>query len=65
MAGSNVVDITHIRKGMELHAADGVKLGKITEVWLGTDPAGPWSYPAGAPDIMMATSAAGQRSAAA
>ena len=38
MAGSNVVDITQIRKGMEIHAADGVKLGKIAEVWVGTDP---------------------------
>ena len=38
MAGSNVIDITQIRTGMEVQAADGVKLGKIAEVWVGTDP---------------------------
>jgi hypothetical protein len=38
LAGSNMVDITQVRKGMEIHAADGIKLGKIAEVWVGTDP---------------------------
>ena len=38
MAGSTVIDITQIRTGMEVQAADGVTLGKIAEVWVGTDP---------------------------
>jgi hypothetical protein len=32
------VDIGQIRKGMRVHASDGTDLGKVTEVWLGTDP---------------------------
>jgi hypothetical protein len=31
--------ITQIQEGMEVHTADDVKLGKITQVWIGTDPA--------------------------
>ncbi len=34
-----VVDIARIHKGMEVHASDGVCLGKVRELWLGTDPA--------------------------
>ena len=30
--------IARVRKGMEVHTADGKKLGKVAEVWLGTDP---------------------------
>ena len=36
MASENVV--TRVRKGMQVLTADGQKLGKVTEVWLGTDP---------------------------
>ena len=36
MASENV--IARVRKGMEVHTADGQKLGKVAEVWLGTDP---------------------------
>ncbi len=36
MASENV--IAQVRAGMEVHTADGQKLGKVTEVWLGTDP---------------------------
>ena len=36
MASENV--IADARKGMEVHSADGQKLGKVSEVWLGTDP---------------------------
>ena len=36
MATENIV--ARVRKGMEVHAADGQKLGKVAEVWLGTDP---------------------------
>jgi hypothetical protein len=38
MVGKNVIDITQLRKGMEVHAVDGAKLGTIAEVWVGTDP---------------------------
>ncbi len=30
--------IARIRKGMEVHTADGQSLGKVVEVYLGTDP---------------------------
>ena len=30
--------IAQIRKGMEIHTADGHTLGKVTEIWYGTDP---------------------------
>ena len=33
------IDMARIRKGMEVHTSDGAKLGKVAEVWLGTDPA--------------------------
>ena len=33
------VDIAQIRKGMQVRSSDGVDLGKVAEVWLGTDPA--------------------------
>ena len=36
MASENV--ITRVRKGMEVHTADGQVLGKVAEVWVGTDP---------------------------
>ncbi len=36
MASENV--IARVRKGMEVHTADGQKLGKVAEIWLGTDP---------------------------
>ena len=36
MADTNV--IAQVRPGMELHTADGSTLGKVTEVWIGTDP---------------------------
>jgi hypothetical protein len=36
MASENV--ITQVRKGMEVHTADGQKLGKVAEIWLGTGP---------------------------
>ncbi len=32
------VDLGQVRKGMEVHSSDGVCLGKVKEVWLGTDP---------------------------
>ncbi len=33
------IDIGQVHKGMEVHTLDGVNLGKVEEVWLGTDPA--------------------------
>ncbi len=36
MASENVV--ARVRKGMEVHTADGQKLGKIAYVWVGSDP---------------------------
>ncbi len=36
MASENVV--ARVRKGMEVHTADGQTLGKVAKVWLGTDP---------------------------
>ena len=36
MASENV--IAQVRKGMEVQTTDGQKLGKVAEVWLGTDP---------------------------
>lgn len=36
MARENV--ITRVRKGMEVRTTDGQSLGKVAEVWLGTDP---------------------------
>ena len=36
MASENVV--SRVRKGMEVHTTDGQSLGKVAEVWLGTDP---------------------------
>ena len=36
MARENV--IAQVRTGMEAHTADGQSLGKVTEVYLGTDP---------------------------
>ncbi len=36
MASENV--IAQVRAGMEVHTADGQKLGKVAEIWLGTDP---------------------------
>lgn len=36
MAGDNV--IAQARKGMEVHTSDGHRLGKIAQVWYGTDP---------------------------
>jgi hypothetical protein len=38
MGGKNVINITQLRKGMEVHSVDGAKLGTIAEVWVGTDP---------------------------
>ncbi len=32
------VDIGQVRKGMHVHSSDGADLGKVAEVWLGTDP---------------------------
>ena len=32
------IDIGQVHKGMEVHTLDGVNLGKVEEVWLGTDP---------------------------
>ena len=37
MASGNV--IAQIHEGMEVHFADGARLGKIAQVWIGTDPA--------------------------
>ena len=36
MANENIV--ARVRKGMEVHTSDAQKLGKVAEVWLGTDP---------------------------
>ena len=36
MARENV--IAQVRKGMQVHTADGQTLGKVTEVYLGSDP---------------------------
>jgi hypothetical protein len=36
MASENM--IAQVRKGMEVHTADGQTLGKVAEIWLGTDP---------------------------
>ncbi len=30
--------IARVRKGMEVHSADGQSLGKVADVWVGTDP---------------------------
>ena len=30
--------LTQVRKGMEVHTTDGVKLGKVKAIWYGTDP---------------------------
>jgi sporulation protein YlmC with PRC-barrel domain len=30
--------MTRVRKGMEVRTTDGQSLGKVAEVWLGTDP---------------------------
>ncbi len=30
--------LTQVRQGMQVHTADGVTLGKIREIWYGTDP---------------------------
>ena len=30
--------VSRVRTGMEVRTADGQSLGKVTEVWLGTDP---------------------------
>ena len=38
MASGNIISIARIRKGMEVNTADGQKLGKVAEVWAGTDP---------------------------
>lgn len=32
------IDIGLVHKGMEVKASDGASLGKVKEVWLGTDP---------------------------
>jgi len=36
MAGSHL--LAQVRKGMEVHAADGTPLGTIAHVWFGVDP---------------------------
>jgi sporulation protein YlmC with PRC-barrel domain len=36
MASENM--IARVRKGMEVHTTDGQSLGKVTDVWVGTDP---------------------------
>jgi hypothetical protein len=36
MVDSNAV--TLIQKGMHVHASDGTDLGKVSQVWYGTDP---------------------------
>ena len=36
MASENV--IARVRKGMEVYTTDGQTLGKVTNVWVGTDP---------------------------
>ena len=36
MANENIV--ARVRTGMEVHTSDAQKLGKVAEVWLGTDP---------------------------
>ena len=36
MASENI--LTQVRKGMEMHSSDGVCLGKVAQVWWGTDP---------------------------
>ncbi len=33
------VNLGDVRKGSEVHSSDGTKLGKVAEVWFGTDPA--------------------------
>ena len=33
-----MVDMARIRKGMEVRTSDGVGLGKVSEVYVGTDP---------------------------
>ncbi len=38
MTSGNIIPIARIRKGMEVTTADGQKLGKVAEVWAGTDP---------------------------
>lgn len=42
MAGSSVID--QIRRGMEVTSADGLTLGKVAEVWYGSDPAANSAY---------------------
>ncbi len=37
MASSNL--LAQVREGMEVLSADGKKVGKIDQVWIGTDPA--------------------------
>ena len=32
------VDIGRVRKGMQVRSSDNADLGKVAEVWLGTDP---------------------------
>ena len=32
------VDMGQVRKGMHVRSSDGADLGKVAEVWLGTDP---------------------------
>ncbi len=32
------VDLGQVRKGMHVRTSDGTDLGKVAEVWLGTDP---------------------------
>lgn len=32
------VDLGQVHKGLEVHSSDGVCLGKVRELWLGTDP---------------------------
>jgi quinol monooxygenase YgiN len=43
--GEIAFSMEQIHKGMEVRSADGVKLGKVAEVWVGSDPAdstAPW-----------------------
>jgi hypothetical protein len=32
------IDISRVHKGLAVHSADGIKLGTVTEVWIGIDP---------------------------
>ena len=38
MAGDNI--LAQIHEGMRVHTADGQDVGKITQIWFGTDPSG-------------------------